>query len=59
MTNKFEYCHGFHDPVSEYMEHPYHGRCITNIFKGCHDPVARYVENICSKNGELCVCNKE
>ena len=41
------------------MEHPCHGRCITEFSKNFHDPVARYVEKLCSENGGLAIYRKE
>ena len=58
MTETFEYCHGFYDPMAEYMEQPCHGRLTTKIFEGCHDPTSGQVEKFCSGNGGLYVCSK-
>ena len=44
MTEKFEYCHRFYDPVADYMEQLCHDKYITENFKGSHDPVVGYVE---------------
>ena len=43
------------------FEHRYHGRQMTEKFKGCHvfyDLVVEYMERLCSDNGWLCLCCK-